>query len=80
MTKTRKTRKEKIKTEQRKSLSDGFVVKEEWLSTNIKQAKKEIVLLPEEKKYFRADLTKTFFLTMLVVALELALWQYLSRH
>ncbi len=69
-----------MRTEQRNSLSEGFMVKEEWLSTKTKSAKKEIALLPEEKKYFRADLTKTFFLTMLVVALELALWQYLSRH
>jgi len=27
-----------------------------------------------------ADLTKTAILTMLVLALELAIWSYLSRH
>jgi hypothetical protein len=30
-------------------------------------------------KYFKADLTKTIILTMLALALELALWLYLSR-
>jgi len=30
-------------------------------------------------RYFRADLTKTLRLTMLALALELALWLYLSR-
>lgn len=32
-----------------------------------------------ERKYFRSDLTKVFLLTMLALALEIALWFYLTR-
>jgi len=57
-----------------------FQVKEEWLKTGIKKAPTAVVLSEPGRKYLRLDLTKTFLLSMLVLALELALWQYLSRH
>lgn len=74
--KIRRTKSQKLKSEQR---NVGFAIKSEWLGTNkINQsATKEIVV---DKSHFRADLTKTFVLTMLVLALELALWHYLSRQ
>lgn len=74
--KTRKTKQQKLKTNERK---EGFQIKSEWLKTAevSKNISKEIKV---DNKYFRADLTKTFVLTMLVLALELALWHYLSRQ
>jgi len=80
MSKVRKTRKEKIRSEQRMSESTQFKIKNEWLAVETKNDRSTAILDPENKKFFRLDLTKTFFLTMLVLALELALWQYLSRH
>lgn len=65
-------------TSQRKQVAAGFVVKGEWLKTETKKAVVEPT--PVENKFFRADLTKTLILTMLVLALELAIWNYLSRH
>ncbi|KKT73524.1 MAG: hypothetical protein UW68_C0007G0009 [Candidatus Collierbacteria bacterium GW2011_GWB1_44_6] len=78
MPKQRKTKKEKLRTTERKLKTEGFVIKDEWLKT--KTEKKTVVLAAGEKKYFKADLTKTGILTMLVLALELAIWSYLSRH
>lgn len=74
--KTRKTKNQKLKTAERKQ---GFTIKSEWLKTGevSKNISKEIKV---DNKQFRADLTKTFVLTMLVLALELALWNYLSRR
>ena len=80
MTNRRKTRKEKIRTETRQKESATFQVKAEWLQTGTKAPKKAIFIGEPEKKYLRTDLTKTFLLSMLVLALELALWIYLSRH
>ena len=80
MSKVRKTRKEKIRSEQRKEEVNTFKIKNEWLVSNSIKTADATILGTEDKKYFRLDLTKTFFLTMLVLALELALWQYLSRH
>jgi len=80
MSKTRKTRKEKIQSTKRAAASSGFKISTEWLKDEIQQEKVVPVMSKNESKYFRADLTKTFFLTMLVLALEIALWQYLSRH
>lgn len=80
MSKTRKTRKEKIISEQRKNEAQQFKVKSEWLKVDSKNISEASTLAPEDRKFFFLDLTKTFFLTMLVLALELALWQYLSRH
>ena len=57
-----------------------FKVKAEWLETGTKKEKVSVALSDPERKFLRVDLTKTFMLSMLVLALELALWQYLSRH
>ena len=80
MSKERRTKKEKVRTDLRKVEVSQFKIKNEWLVDNTKHVANVTVLDPENRKYFRLDLTKTFFLTMLVLALELALWQYLSRH
>ena len=73
--KTRKTKLQKIKARERR---EGFVIKSEWLKTGEKvpPVSKEMPVL--NKGFFRQDLTKTVVLTMLVLALELALWQYLT--
>ncbi len=72
--KMRRTKSQKLKTVERKA---GFQIKSEWLKTPEadKNVSKEIKV---DSGYFKADLTKTFVLTMLVLALELALWHYLS--
>ena len=80
MSKLRKTRKEKIRSEVRQKEAATFAIKPEWLQTGTKSAQKAVILGEPEKKFLRLDLTKTFLLSMLVLALELALWQYLSRH
>jgi len=80
MSNRRKTRKEKIRSEIRQKEHESFSVKEEWLKTGTKSPKSVVILGEPEKKYLRFDLTKTFLLSMLVLALELALWIYLSRH
>lgn len=80
MFRKRKTRKQKIKSEIRQKESQTFKVEADWLKTGTKAVKKTVVLGETGKKYFRLDLTKTFLLSMLVLALELALWIYLSRH
>jgi len=64
----------------RQKEGEMFQVKTEWLKTGTKKENKAVVLGEPEKRYLRLDLTKTFLLSMLVLALELALWQYLSRH
>jgi len=74
--KTRRTKTQKLRTTERKS---GFVIKNEWL-TNKKPSSVLANSTSFDGKYFRQDLTKTFVLTMLVLALELALWHYLSRQ
>ena len=79
MQKSRKTKKEKVRSTQRQQQS-AFKVKEEWLKTDSKKSRPSNEVSVSGTKFFRQDLTKTFVLTMLVLALELALWQYLSRH
>lgn len=78
MPKKRKTKKDKVKADQRRQSAGGFVINDEWLKTSPKKQVAEVT--PSEKKFFKADLTKTLILTMLVLALELAIWNYLSRH
>jgi len=80
MAKQRKTRRERIQTQERIQRSDAFVINDEWLTTKTKQPMINEDLVKGENKFFRTDLTKTVILTMLVVALELAIWSYLSRH
>ncbi len=79
MSKERKTRKEKIKTTERRI--NTFKVREEWLEVKPENQSEKSSLLPKVNlSYLRLDLTKTFVLTMLVLALEIALWQYLSKN
>ena len=80
MPKNKKTRKEKIRTEMRKKEAESFHVKEEWLKTKKKNGGTVLRTGEFNDKYLRLDLTKTFLLSMLVLALELGLWQYLSRR
>jgi len=80
MSKHRKTKKEKVRSEIRRKEDQMFAVKAEWLKTGTKKAKSVVAPGEPDKKFLRLDLTKTFLLSMLVLALELALWQYLSRH
>ena len=56
------------------------MIKDEWLVAGSKKPMAKVELDLGEKKYFKMDLTKTVILTMLVLALELAIWSYLSRH
>ena len=78
MAKQRKTKKTKVRSLERRRVAQGFVVDESLLKAKTSKAKVES--LPTDIKCFRADLTKTLILTMLVLALELAIWNYLSRH
>ncbi|KKT39638.1 hypothetical protein A3K29_01945 [Candidatus Collierbacteria bacterium RIFOXYB2_FULL_46_14] len=78
MSRQRKTKREKIISQERKQQAEGFAIKDEWLTTNKPIIKTE--LDREGARFFKADLTKTAILTMLVLALELAIWSYLSRH
>jgi len=80
MSKSRKTRKEKILSEQRRAENETFQVKAEWLKTGTKKGKRTIVTNEPSKKHMLTDLTKTLVISMLVLALELAIWMYLSRH
>jgi len=79
MNNRRKTRKQKIASSERK-VQNAFVVKEEWLSDSAKRPPEKVNSAFLGTNYLRQDLTKTFVLTMLVLALELALWLYLSRQ
>ncbi len=79
MRKSRKSRKEKVKSSQRREQS-AFRVKEEWLTSGAKKSQPSKEFHFSGTKFLRQDLTKTFVLTMLVLALELALWLYLSRR
>lgn len=79
MTKTRKTRKQKVASRLKREQGDGFSIKNEWLTLNNKRAEMVAELSTQGSKYLKLDLTKTFFLTMLVLALELALWRYLGQ-
>ena len=80
MSKNRKTRKEKIRSDMRRKESDTFQVKEEWLNAETKNVKETVTLNETGRRFLKLDLTKTFFLSMLVLALEIALWQYFLRH
>ena len=75
----RKTRKQKIESSKRRAES-GFSVKKEWLETKKKSAHNSGENINTGTRFLKKDLTKTFVLTMLVLALELALWLYLSRR
>jgi len=74
----KRTRKQKARTSQRLAGTGGFRVAFGAMdSPKVKQraVKKE----GGEAKYFRSDLTKVIVLTMLALALEIALWLYIAR-
>ncbi|MEK7525171.1 MAG: hypothetical protein AAB548_02260 [Patescibacteria group bacterium] len=68
----------KKRTRAQKIKASGFKVAfgaMDGSKTKERAVKKEGV----EAKYFRSDLTKVIVLTMLALALEIALWLYLAR-
>jgi len=71
----RKTRKEKVKSQERKEREAlrGYVVRETDLEVEKKVTQQEVKVHKAKNKYLRQDLTKTIVLTMLAVALELAI-------
>ncbi len=81
MAKKRRTKKQKQKSrnsaQQRANV--GFKVDVESLGLKKKTSKKPEKIGKKYKSFLRVDLTKTIVLTMLALALELALWLYLSR-
>ena len=70
----RKTRKEKVKSQERKEREAlrGYV-RETDLEVEKKVTQQEVKVHKAKNKYLRQDLTKTIVLTMLAVALELAI-------
>jgi len=72
-----KTREEKIRTQKRHDELGGFKVDPAWIKKT-KPANEQPKLSTEGVVYLKSDLTKTFVLTMLVLAFELALWQWLK--
>jgi len=81
MKKKRKTRKQKIKIQKRRKRQAlvGFEISKELLKgkrrRGRKQEKKSKQADKVQMEYFQADLTKTLIITMLAVALEIAVWQ-----
>ncbi len=74
----KRTRKQKVRTSQRLAGMGGFRVTFGAMdSSKIKQ--KAVKNEGTEAKYFRSDLTKVAVLTMLALALEIALWLYSVR-
>ena len=80
MSKKRKTRDQKIQSEKRMEKSATFKVNPEWIKKSDKSIISSPIISNNELSFFKSDLTKTFLLSMLVLAVELALWQYLSRR
>jgi hypothetical protein len=74
----RRTRKQKLKTQKKRiqGKNTGFKVDLGILGKNKKNPVKAKKTGKIYKSYLRADLTKTLVLTMLALALELALWQF----
>ncbi|KKT67439.1 MAG: hypothetical protein UW60_C0006G0003 [Candidatus Woesebacteria bacterium GW2011_GWA2_44_33] len=58
----RKTRREKIQTQERKQRLDAFVINDEWLTAKGKRPMINSDLAKGENKFFRTDLTKTVIL------------------
>jgi len=81
MPKKRRTRKYKERVQKNLQQREiiGFKVKIDGLDLSKNSSKKAKKTEKQYKSYLRADLTKTMGLTMLAVALELALWHYLFR-
>jgi hypothetical protein len=81
MPKKRRTKKQKQHAQNRRKQGEitGFKVDIDSLGLKQKSAKKELRHKKTYKSYLRIDLTRTILLTMLAVALELALWHYFFR-
>ncbi len=81
MTKTRRTKRHKRQVQNRRGQGEivGFKVNVDNLGLGKIEPKKGENTEKVYKSYLRADLTKTVGLTMLAVALELALWHYFFR-
>ncbi len=75
----RKTREQKIKSRKRAEEFQAYKVSSDWLIKSAESDNSVKLVSKNELGFFKADLTKTLFLTMLVLAVELALWQLLSR-
>lgn len=78
--KKRKTREEKLRTKKRMEQVGGFSVSHSMIKKADKSIKSNNFNSESNTNHFKADLTKTLFLTMLVLALELAFWQILTRR
>jgi hypothetical protein len=81
MAKTRRTKIQKQKVQNRREQGEitGFRVNIGKLGLQEKEPANNKNTEKVYKSYLRADLTKTVGLTMLAVALELALWHYFFR-
>ena len=81
MAKKRRTKKQKQKTQNRRKQGEivGFKVNVNGFSVKKKDSGQARMTNKTYRSYLRVDLTKTIVLTMLALALELALWLYLSR-
>lgn len=77
MSKKRRTKKQKIKTRERRTQqsNSGFVIPEKTLSKTRKTRKIKESSSKMENNHFWSDLTKTLLVTMLALALELACWR-----
>lgn len=80
MSKKRKTKAEKVKTTQRNELYASYSVNPNTFAITEKKLVKSSIFAENDLKFFRADLTKTFIVSMLVVALELAMWLLINRR
>jgi len=81
MVKTRRTKKQKRQVQNRRGQGEivGFRVNVDKLGLGTNELKSTENANKIYKSYLRVDLTKTIGLTMLVVALELALWHFAFR-
>lgn len=79
MAKKRRTKKQKIKAQERRTQqsNQGFVIPKSSLKTNKKKKKTATRTEKNENEFLQADLTKTLLVTMLALALELACWRLL---
>ena len=74
----KRTRRQKTRTSQRLAGTGGFRVAFGAMdSPKVKQG--AVKKKGGEVKYFGSDLTKVIVLTMLALALEIALWLYIAR-
>lgn len=81
MVKKRRTRKQKRRVQNRRKQGEivGFKISVDGLGFSKKDSEPAEISNKVYKSYLKADLTKTVGLTMLAVALELALWHYFFR-